>query len=177
MEMTIREWFGTVHGFVFGGLFLLSFSGTLLALYALRPEWMTAEGIKVRMGQLKTWLWGMAAITWATVLTGTYIVYPWYRATPPEGTVDLSSFAKFLLLSSEATAKWHEFGMEWKEHVGWIAPIAATVVAYIVSVYGAKLVNEPKIRKACAWLLIVSFTAAGIAGVFGAFITKAAPVR
>jgi hypothetical protein len=177
MEITLREWFGTVHGLIFGALFLLSFSGGLVALYGLRPEWMTADGIKSRMTQLKAWVWGMAAIAWATVLTGTYIVYPWYRATPPDGTTDLSAFAKFFLLSNEATAKWHEFGMEWKEHVGWIAPIAATVVAYVISVYGAKLISEPKIRKALTWFFVASFTAAGIAGVLGAFITKAAPVR
>ena len=177
MEITVREWFGTIHGFVFGGLFLLSFSGVLLALYGLRPEWMTADGLKVRMGQLKAWLWGMAGIAWATVVSGTFIVYPWYRAVPPEGTTDLTPFAKFLLVSSESTAKWHEFGMEWKEHVGWLAPIAATVVAYIVTVYGSKLVNDNKLRKIVAWFFIISFVAAGIAGMLGAFITKAAPVR
>lgn len=177
MEITLREWFGTIHGFVFGGAFLVAFSGVLVALYGLRPEWMTADGLKVRLGQIKVWVISMAAIVWATVLTGTYIVYPWYRATPPEGTTDLTAFAKFFLLSSEATAKWHEFGMEWKEHVGWIAPIVATVVAYIISVYGAKLVNDPKMRKIITWFFIVAFAAAGIAGVLGAFITKAAPVR
>ena len=177
MELTIREWFGTIHGLVFGALFLLSFSGGLFALYGLRPEWMTTDGIKARMVQLKVWVWTMAGIAWATVLTGTYIVYPWYRAAPPEGATNLSGFAKALLISSEATAKWHEFGMEWKEHVGWIAPIAATVVAYVISVYGPKLVNEPKIRKALTWFFVTAFTAAGIAGVLGAFITKAAPVR
>ncbi len=177
MEITFREWFGTIHGLIFGAMFLLSFSGGLVVLYGLRPEWMTADGVKVRMTQLRIWVWGMAAIVWATVLTGTYIVYPWYRATPPEGTTDLSTFAKSLLLSNQATAQWHEFGMEWKEHVGWIAPIAATVVAYIISIYGPKLVNEPKIRKALIWFFVTAFTAAGVAGLLGAFITKAAPVR
>jgi hypothetical protein len=177
MEITFREWFGTIHGFVFGGAFLLAFSGVLLALYSLRPEWLTAESLKKHLAQLKTWVWGMAAVAWGAVLTGTYIVYPWYRATPPEGATDLSGFAKFLLLSSEATAKWHEFGMEWKEHVAWLAPIAATVVAYVVSVYGVKLVNEPKIRKALTWFFLAAFGAAIIAGGFGAFITKAAPIR
>lgn len=177
MEITVREWFGTIHGFVFGGLFLLAFSGVLLALYGLRPEWLTGDGITTRLKQLKAWLWGMAGIAWATVLTGTWIVYPWYRATPPEGTTDLSGFARSLLLASETTAKWHEFGMEWKEHVGWMAPIAATVVAYVVSVYGAKLVNDARLRKILVWFFLVSFSAAGIAGMLGAFITKAAPVR
>lgn len=177
MQLSFREWFGTLHGLIFGALFLLSFSGGLYALYSLRPEWLTADGLKTRMTQLKIWVWGMAAIAWATVLTGTYIVYPWYRATPPAGTTDLSGFAKSLLISSAATAQWHNFGMEWKEHVGWIAPIAATVVAYIVSAYGPKLVNEPKIRKALTWFFATAFSAAAIAGVLGAFITKAAPVR
>jgi len=177
MELTFREWLGTIHGLIFGALFLLSFSGGLFALYGLRPEWMTADGIKSRMVQLKIWVWTMAGIAWATVLTGTYIVYPWYRAAPPDGTTNLSSFSKALLLSSEATAKWHTFGMEWKEHVGWITPIAATVVAYVISIYGPKLVNEPKIRKALTWFFVAAFTAAGIAGALGAFITKAAPVR
>ena len=177
MQLSFREWFGTQHGLIFGALFLLSFSGGLYALYSLRLEWLTADGLKARMTQLRIWVWGMAAIAWATVLTGTYIVYPWYRAAPPSGTTDLSGFAKSLLISSEATARWHTFGMEWKEHVGWIAPIAATVVAYIVTVYGSKLVNEPKIRKALTWFFVAAFSAAGIAGVLGAFITKAAPVR
>ncbi len=72
---------------------------------------------------------------------------------------------------------WHEFGMEWKEHVGWIAPIAATVVAYIFWVYGAQLTKEPKIRKALTWFFIIAFGTAVVAGVLGAFITKMAPVR
>ena len=177
MEITFREWFGTLHGLIFGALFLLAFSGGLVALYGLRPEWVTADGIRSHMGKLKAWVWSMAAIAWATVLTGTYIVYPWYRATPPQGTADLAAFPRSLLLASESTAKWHEFGMEWKEHVGWIAPIAATVVAYVISAYGPQLVNQPKLRKALTWFFVTAFAAAGVAGVLGAFITKAAPVR
>lgn len=177
MEMTLREWFGTIHGFAFGGAFLLAFSGVLFALYNLRPAWFTDDRLKKHLTLLKIWVWGMAAIAWGTVLTGTYIVYPWYRAKPPEGTVDLSGYARSFLLASEATARWHEFGMEWKEHVGWLAPIAATVVAYVITVYGARLVNEPKIRRALTWFFLASFGAAAIAGGLGAFITKAAPVR
>jgi hypothetical protein len=177
MEVSLREWFTTLHGLIFGGLFLLAFSGGLIALYELRPEWVTVEGIKARMARLKAWVWSMAAVVWATVLTGTYIVYPWYRAKPPEGVTDLSAYPRSLLLASEATAKWHEFGMEWKEHVGWLAPIAATAVAYVISVYGPKLANEPKLRKALTWFFVVSFVIAAVAGVLGAFITKAAPVR
>lgn len=177
MDVTFRELFTTLHGMIFGGGFLLAFSGGLVALYMLRSEWMTADAIQARLGYFKAWIWGMAAIAWSTVLTGTYIVYPWYRVKPPEGTTDLSAFPRALLLASEKTALWHTFGMEWKEHVAWIVPIAATVVAYVISVYGSQLVHEPKIRKVLTWFFIVSFAAAGIAGALGAFITKAAPLR
>lgn len=65
----------------------------------------------------------MAIAAWLTVVTGTWIAYPWYRAKPPEGidtTVQneaLRDFPRYWLLASDKTAEWHKFGMEWKEHV------------------------------------------------------------
>ncbi len=177
MEISNRELWTVIHGMGFGALFLLAFAGGLAGLYSLRPEWVTVAGMKERLGRLRLGMWAMAAIAWATVLTGTYIVYPWYRATPPEGTTDLAAFPRRLLLASESTALWHEFGMEWKEHVGWIAPIAATVAAYVVGIYGERLAGESRIRRAVLWFFIAAFVTAGIAGVFGAFINKVAPVR
>ncbi len=81
------------------------------------------------------------------------------------------------MLANAATAGWHNFGMEWKEHVAWIAPIAATVVAYVVWTYGTQLSGESKIRRALMWFFVIAFVTAGIAGMFGAFITKAAPLH
>lgn len=37
-----------------------------------------------------------------------------------------------ILLANPATKDWHNFAMEWKEHIAWLAPILATVVAFIV---------------------------------------------
>ena len=125
---------------------------------------------------MKIGLWIMAIVFWLTVISGTYIVYPWYRAAPPEGTADLSTFPRSLLLSQPNTAGWHTFGMEWKEHVGWLAPIAATVVAAIVSYYGPEIARRLAERRMVAIFFIVAFLAAAAAGAFGAFITKAAPV-
>ena len=34
----------------------------------------------------------MAVLAWLAVLTGAYIIYPWYRAVPPAGTADLAGF-------------------------------------------------------------------------------------
>jgi hypothetical protein len=90
MEITLREGWTIIHGMGFGAVFLLSFAGGLAGLYSLRPDWVTAEGIVERLTRLKIGLWVMTVTVWATVFTGTYIVYPWYRAAPPTGTTDLS---------------------------------------------------------------------------------------
>jgi hypothetical protein len=177
MVMNAREIWTVIHGMVFGFIFLLGFSGALYAVYSMKPEWQTAEGIAKTVKTIKIYMWTLAGSVWAAVLTGTYVVYPWYRAVPPEGATDLSTFPKFLLLASENTAKWHEFGMEWKEHVAFLAPIAATVVAFVVSYYGPILAKKVGERRAVMIFFILAFVAAAVAGLFGAFITKAAPVR
>lgn len=170
MLITLREGWTVLHGMLFGAAFLLAFAGGLAGLYSLRAEWVTAEGIKERLTRLKVGLWGMALIAWATVISGSYIVYPWYR-TPDAGS------AKSMLLANTATAAWHNFGMEWKEHVGWLAPIAATVVAFAVTYYGPALARKKSERRTLMIFLVASFATAAIAGVFGAFINKIAPIR
>jgi len=69
------------------------------------------------------------------------------------------------------------FGMEWKEHVSWLAPIAATVVAFAVTYYGQTLAQKANERRALLIFYIIAFLTAGIAGVFGAFINKVVPIR
>jgi hypothetical protein len=162
---------------VFGAVFLLAFAGGLADLYSLRPDWVTTPGITERMTRLKAGLWTMAVVVWATVITGTFIVYPWYRVAPPEGTTDFGQFPRSFLLADPSRAEWHSFGMEWKEHVAWIAPIAATVVAYVVSYYGPRLAGESRVKQVLLWFFVVAFVTAAIAGVFGAFINKIAPIR
>jgi phosphoglycerol transferase MdoB-like AlkP superfamily enzyme len=182
MEITTREFWTLVHGMGFGAIFLLAFAGGLAGLYSLRPEWVTATGMQERMMRLNIGLWGMAIVVWLTVIVGTWVVYPWYRATPPAG-VDLKNAAalvdypRYFLLAQETTAEWHKFGMEWKEHVAWLAPIAATMVAALVSYYGARLAKDTLMKRAVAVLFVVAFVASASAGVFGALITKAAPLH
>jgi hypothetical protein len=66
--------------------------------------------------------------------------------------------------------------MEWKEHVAWIAPILATVAAFIVLYYGVNLIRHDRVRRTATIVLSLAFLAAVVAGAFGAFITKVAPV-
>lgn len=176
MSVSVRELWTVLHGLIFGSLFLAAFAGGLAGLYSLRPELVTIEGIRERIRRLTAGTWVMALVSWITVISGTYVVYPWYRASPPPGA-DLTSYPRSFLLSQPTTAAWHTFGMEWKEHVAWFAPILATAVAYVVAYYGPQLAREPRIRRTVMWLFVAAFGAAAVAGVFGAFLNKIAPIR
>jgi hypothetical protein len=169
MHFTDREWWTLLHGMVFGAVFLLAFAGGVAGLYSLRSEWVTPAGIRERVRRLKIGVVAMAVAAWGTVITGTWIVYPWYR--DPAKTSP-----KSIILSSSSTKDWHEFGMEWKEHVAWFSPILATVVAFIVLYYGVNLVRHDRVRRTALTLFVLSFVFAVVAGAFGAFITKVAPV-
>jgi hypothetical protein len=170
MSFTAREWWGLIHGMGFGALFLLAFAGGLAGLYSLKPGLLTEAGVEERMRRLRIGVVAMAAAAWGTVLTGTWIVYPWYREEIPTSS-------RSVLLADPNTADWHEFGMEWKEHVAWISPILATVVAFIVVYYGRTLIRHERVRKTAMTLFVLSFAFAAVAGAFGAFITKVAPVK
>jgi hypothetical protein len=175
LSFTPREFWAVVHGMILGGLYLIAFAGGFAGLYMMRPQWMTNEGLRKQAHCLITGTWIMAAVAWLTVFTGTYIVYPWYRAKPPEGA-DLTQYPRSFLKANEAIAAWHNFGMEWKEHVAWFAPILATVVAYIVWRYRDQLAEEDRLRKYTLLFFVLAFVAAAVAGLLGALITKAAPV-
>ncbi len=174
--MTVVELWAVVHGMVLGSLFLLGFSAGALALWRLRPEWLTPLGLETRSERLPTYAWIMAVSLWLTVIVGTYAVYPSYRAPPPEVVEDLTAHPRSYLLSEPGLAAWHSFGMEWKEHIGWIAPMLATAVAGIATVYRRQLAREDALRRYLLFLTFLTFFAAGVAGLLGALINKAAPV-
>jgi hypothetical protein len=175
MSFTARELWTVIHGMGLGAVFLLAFAGGLAGLWSFRSSFATPEGLRERLRRMLVGTWIMAGVAWLTVISGTYKVYPWYRATPPEGA-NLRDHPRSYLLADESLAGWHTFGMEWKEHVAWMAPILATAVAFVVLRCGLKLADDPPLRRACIVLFTIAFLAAAVAGVFGAFITKAAPI-
>lgn len=176
MEITWRSLWTLIHGMGFGFLYLMACSGALVELYrrfiARSPSFGSSNS-----SFLTVYLLVMSALAWLAVLTGTYIVYPWYRATPPPGTVDLSLFPQKLLMSRPTTIEWHSMGMEWKEHVAWLVPITITMAAAVVARYKSDLRNHPRLRSAVLSAILFSFASAAIAGFWGAMIDKSAPVE
>jgi hypothetical protein len=177
MEITVRSLWTLVHGMGFGALYLLACSGAVVELYRFTTSSSPVETAPRDERFLKVYLIAMVVLAWVAVLTGTYVIYPWYRAAPPPGTVDLAMFPQRLLMSTPATIGWHSLGMEWKEHVAWFAPISITMVAFVFIKYGRDLKNHPQLRTAVLCFALASFVAAGIAGFFGAMINKYAPVQ
>jgi len=175
MEITSRSLWTLVHGMGFGALYLLACTGALVEFYR-RFIGRTETIISSDSPFLKIYLFAMTFFAWLAVLTGTYIVYPWYRATPPPGTADLSGYPQKLLMSHVATIGWHSMGMEWKEHVAWLVPIMITMAAVVVARYGSDLRNHPRLRSAVLVAVLFSFASAGLAGFWGAMINKYAPV-
>ena len=177
MEFSFRELITELHGMGFGALFLLTFSGALIELWRIcAPERSSSFSVRERKF-LRCYLIVMVVLAWSAVLSGAYLVYPWYRALPPAGLADLAGYPQRLLLASPTTAGWHSLGMEWKEHVAWFAPIAITMVAYVFIKYGSDLARHRQVRKAVLAFCAAAFIAAGIAGGFGAMINKHAPVH
>ena len=190
MELSNREFWTLIHGMVLGALFLLAFSGGLAGIYSFRAEWMTTTGLHERITRLRYGIVVMALVAWGTVVTGTWIVYPWYRENLSEvgderyaGCEGLQapsttcSPRDFLLSGvSGDTESWHTFAFEWKEHVAWFAPMLATAAAFLVVYYGSALAQSLFLRRLVIWLFAGAFVVAGIAGLMGALVTKTAPI-
>jgi hypothetical protein len=189
-DLSSREAWTVVHGLILGTAFLLLFGGGLAGLWSLRPGLITTRGIQERMRRLYVGTWAMAATAWATVISGTWIVYPWYRAQlSPVGDDEFAGCAGAIVPTdtcsprdflksnvSGETESWHGFGMEWKEHISWAAPILATAVAFIVAYYGPRLIGRPWLRTATMVMFVAAFAAAAIGGFYGAFLNKIAPI-
>jgi hypothetical protein len=176
MTVTFREFITEIHGMGFGALFLSAFSGALMVIYRLCTPGKSSPLSKSEQTLFGAYLISMVVLAWGAVLSGAYFVYPWYRAHPPAGVTDLTEYPQRSLMANPSTAGWHDVGMEWKEHVAWFAPIAMTMVAYVVIKYSSQLGRHRQVRNAVVTFFAAALFAAGIAGFFGAMINKHAPV-
>lgn len=165
--MTGRELLFLVH-LTIGVAWIHAFAGGIATLVGSRASRLKEV---VRIGSTVS----LSVVAWAAVITGTYLVYPGYRAKPPEGAENLAYYPKEALLADHNTAFWHDFGMEWKEHIGWLTPFLATAIAFIVIRYGRRVTTDPPVRRAMAGLFTVAAGGALVASGLGAAINAIAP--
>ena len=170
-----------VHGIVFGGAALMALSAALFALYAARIRNRdTASGAANRPAAESRALSGLtvfvAVTLWLTVLVGTYVIFPPYRATPPAGLTDLSQYPRALLHASQDSAWLHSFAMESKEHLPWIASMLATAVAFVSVRYRSRVLTDARLRGMATTLLAICFALVAFVSLMGIFVNKVAPL-
>src|SRR5688500_10016744 len=159
-----------LHGIVLGGGALLGLAAALFALGAMRvPD--GGGVVAQRQGRHLGWLTAFVAVTlWLTVLVGTYVSFPPYRATPPDGLTDLARYPRSLLQANPGTAWLHAFAMEIKEHVPWIAAMLATAVAFVGLRYPSRLLHDAPSRRMAMTLLATCFVLVAGVSLLGVLI-------
>jgi hypothetical protein len=176
MLFTDRSLWTMVHGIGFGGAALLTLSGALACMYLLRGGEISIPAAREHIRLLSGLSALTAAMLWLTAVVGTLIVFPPYRAAPPDGTLDLAQYPRSLILSDPETAWLHAFGMETKEHLPWIAVMLATAVAFVVWRSRARLFSDRPLRRVSMILLAICFVIVAYVSLLGVFINKVAPL-
>ncbi len=172
MLFTDRSIWTMIHGIVLGGGALMALAAALFSMRSMRTV-ATPEQSRA-LAQLMVFI---AATLWLAVLVGTYVIFPIYRVTPPEGATDLSQFPRAFLLANPDTAWLHAFAMEIKEHVPWIASMLATAVAFVGVRYRSQVPNDAPLRNMAITLLAVCFALISVVGLLGIFVNKVAPLQ
>lgn len=166
-----------LHGLGAGGGALLTLFAALFALLTLRTDGHPDLGLDRRARNLR-WLIVLAAVlVWGAVIGGTYVVFPPYRATPPEGLSDLTAYPRSLITSNPETDWLHSFAMEIKEHVPWIAAMLATAVAYVAVRYKSLLLSDRSINRMATIAVTICLVLATCAALLGVFVNKVAPLE
>lgn len=173
---TDRSLWTMLHGLVLSGGAMMALAA---ALFALRAMAVREHGaVLPRQANALAWVTIAAAVLlWLSVIGGTYIVFPLYRATPPAGTTSLAAYPRALLLSRPETSWLHAFGMEIKEHLPWMAAMLTTAAAFVVTRYRATLLADRSLRSFTTTLLTIGFAIVAFVALMGVFINKVAPVQ
>ena len=166
-----------VHGIVLGGGAMLALAAALFSLRAMRSGNGATLPADTPASRDLVWLLALLAVVlWLTVIIGTYVAFPPYRATPPEGLMDLSQYPRALIRSNPGTAWLHSYAMETKEHVPWIAAMLATAAAFIGFRYRPTLLRDPRVKNLVMVLLVTCFMLVSYVSFLGVLVNKAAPL-
>lgn len=180
MEITLfsNESLSTMmHGIVLSGGALMGLAIALFTLTIMAPDRDSRAASARQTRSLAGVLIVTAALLWLAVISGTYVIFPAYRATPPAGTALLASYPRAFLLSNPDTAWLHAFAMECKEHMPWIAAMLATAAAFIGQRYRSSLFADRSLRSSVTALVGIAFVLTAFVGLLGIFINKAAPLQ
>lgn len=165
-----------LHGLVLSGGALMAMAAALFALRAMAMP----DGMIVPARQSTSFAWlsiAIAVLLWLSVLVGTYVIFPQYRATPPDGVGALAAYPRALLMSNPDTRWLHTFAMEIKEHVPWIAAMLATATAFVGVRYRSTLLADAALRRMTASLLTIGFALVSFVALLGVFVNKIAPLE
>ncbi len=165
--LTTRQLFFMTHA-ACGIVIVHAFGGGLTTL-AMTKESRTKELVR------KWSVAVMAVVAWITVLVGTWLGYPGYRAEPAHGAVNLNAYPRAFLLAHRDLAFWDTFAMEWKVNSGWVTPFLATAVAFVVLRHHRLLLNDPRLRRMLTNLFVIAFAAALLGSMLGAVVNVVAP--
>jgi hypothetical protein len=174
---TERSLWTMAHGIVLGGGALMALAAALFTLYMLRRAHGAVELNRAHTRAVALLATVIAAATWLTTLVGTYLVFPPYRAAPPEGTTTLAAYPRTLILSNPATEWLHSFAMETKEHLPWIAAMLATAVAFAAWRHRATLLSDARLGRITTSLLVICFAIVAYVSLLGVFVNKVAPLE
>jgi hypothetical protein len=177
MLFTERSIWTMIHGVVLGGGALMALSVALFSLRAMRTD-IASDLASQKQSSYLVWPLVLAAVfLWMAVLVGTYVNFPPYRATPPQGVTDLSQYPKSLIQSKTGTAWLHSFAMEVKEHMPWIAAMLSTAVAFIGVRYRSQMLSNAQLNRIAITLLAICFVLVSFITILGVFINKVAPLQ
>lgn len=171
-----RSLWTMAHGVALGGGALIAIGAALFAMLAMRPA--SGEDLRDDQARLLGWLLvSIPILLWLAVIVGTYVIFGPYRATPPEGLLDLSAYPRALIRSDPDSAWLHSFGMEIKEHVPFIAAMLATAVAFVGVRYRARILTDAPLRRASVTVLSICFILVAAVSLLGVFVNKVAPLE
>jgi magnesium-transporting ATPase (P-type) len=175
MIFSERSIWTMIHGIGLGGGFLILFSSAFYCLWSLRSEAVPPALAQKQCRFVAGITVLMAAMLWLTIVMGTFVSFPGYRANPPDGA-DLSRYPKALIKSNPEIEWLHNIGMETKEHMPWVAAMLMTAVAYVAVRYRGHVAVEPHLRNAMLMFLTAVFGVVSLVALLGVFINKAAPL-
>lgn len=165
-----------VHGILLSGGALLALAAALFAvrILALPEGYEIPPAHADGFSRVATW---SAILLWLAVLGGAIIVFPLYRAAPPEGVTALADYPRAYLLADPEKAWLHLFAMEIKEHLPWAAAMLTTAAAFIARRYRATMLANAQLRRIVSASLTISFLIVGWIALLGVFVNKVAPLQ